>query len=186
MTFLVLTGQDLKPAALATLCRMTRVQRQVSPEGALPAAIVIHLALCMGVVLFAGVTAYLRSSGVMTGSDPTLALALGAAGGGLLVVAAGFAAMAPRILAAKARRAAAEAASPEAGEQVIAGHWIQLVISRLAMFQAAALLTVVGVLVSGEWLLFIGTGLGVLAMIALRPTRADRDRFGAAVLHEPA
>lgn len=170
----------------ASLFRMTRIQKQVSPESALPAAIMFHLALCMGVVLFAGVTAYLRSSGVMTGYDATLALALGAAGGGLLVVAAGFAAMAPRMLAGKARRAAAEAASTEAGEQVIAGHWIQLVIARLAMFEAAALLTVVGVLVSGEWLLFIGTGLGVLAMIALRPTRADRDRFTATVLNESA
>ena len=144
-------------------------------------------ALMMGLLMFSGVVVYLRLSGSLSttgrgiaggpGSglpDATAILLIGVMTG--LTVVTAIVGFLLRSVVVRVVRKKVE--SGETVEQpVLLLRYQTLTIARAALAEAPALLATVIVMLTGNWLAFIGTGVGLLMLLVVMPSRGKFDVF---------
>lgn len=138
-------------------------------------------AFAVGVVLFAGVTVYLVTSGAMGGPDSTDPIAdLGVPSTAAAAILAVFALALPfpvrRFLASRVGRRR-ETARAEVEQGLIPQELLAASIVGGALAEAPALAATVFGLISGDLTYLVGTAAGVLALLALVPTRSGLERL---------
>ncbi len=141
-------------------------------------------ALATGLVMFSGVVVYLRLSGSMLptlsgsgtgpGGAPPEMLLIGVMAGLTAVTAiVGF--MLRRVTAGTLRKKAEHGEKIE--ESTLLQQYQKLTIVRAALADGPALFAIVIVMLTGNWLVFIGTGVGLLMLLVVMPSRGKFDDF---------
>lgn len=140
---------------------------------------ILVAALLAGVATFAAVVGAVVQSRVGLPPNRDLALPLGLALGAMLVAGAAGAVWFTRFVVRANRQGWANHPDPEPELMLIP--FVNLTIVRAMLLEGPALFGVVGLLMTGEWMMLGGTAIGAAGLLVIFPTRDRFDAFVRAV-----
>ena len=153
-------------------------QQQLTPANVLLQTRIIVGALIAGATMFAAVALYIHfTSGPFVTDDPMLVYALTGAAALIMLVTAAISFVAPRGIIKRGGESAAQAATPEEGENAIATHYSQICVIRGALAEGPALFCIVIFLLAGFWPILLGLLLELAHFAILFPTKDRYDTF---------